>query len=119
MSEIEEGRVLTDQALVSDQAATHLDPTGFDPSRGDVILRKEVFDFLMGEGAYDGTWFGDLNAGLPGRFWWRAVLRAAQRESAQGTEARRAETAQQGSVHDGPVANGDAPKSSPETTHAQ
>ncbi len=30
--------------------------------------------------------------------------------TAQGTEAQRAETAQTGSVHDGPVAESDAPK---------
>lgn len=28
-----DGRVLADQALVSDEAATHLRPPGFDPSR--------------------------------------------------------------------------------------
>ena len=32
--------------------------------------------------------------------------------AAQGTEAQRAETENTGSVHDGPVANGDAPKPS-------
>jgi hypothetical protein len=34
--------------------------------------------------------------------------------SAQGTEARRAETVKHGSVHDGPVGNADAPNSSPQ-----
>ena len=48
---------------------------------GAVVLSRELFDFLMGEGEIDGTSFGDLNAGLPGRFWWRALLRAAARET--------------------------------------
>ena len=45
-----------------------------------VLLSREVFDFLMGEGELEGVSFGDLHEGLPGRFWWRAVLRAAERE---------------------------------------
>lgn len=42
-----------------------------------VTIPRELFDFLMGVGGIDGTWFGDLNAGLPGRFWWRALLHSA------------------------------------------
>ena len=39
-----EGRVLTDQALVSDQAAERLDPTGFDPSRiAEALEAKDGF----------------------------------------------------------------------------
>jgi hypothetical protein len=48
---------------------------------GPVLLSRELFDFLMGKGEIDGTSFGDLNNGLPGRFWWRALLRAAERET--------------------------------------
>ena len=46
-----------------------------------VILTREVFDFLMGAGPLEGVEFGELHEGLPGRFWWRAVLRAAERET--------------------------------------
>lgn len=42
-----------------------------------VTIPRELFDFLMGAGEIDGTSFGDLNAGLPGRFWWRALLQTA------------------------------------------
>lgn len=73
----------------------------FDPSRGDVVLSKEVFDFLMGTAPYDGTWFHELNDGLPGRFWWRAILRTAQRESAaltSGIEAAAAGETRSGST---------------------
>ena len=49
---------------------------------GPVILPREVFDFLMGMATLEGTEFGELNDGLPGRFWWRAILRAAERETA-------------------------------------
>lgn len=56
--------------------------------RGDVRISRELYDFLMGAGEIDGTSFGDLNAGLPGRFWWRALLSAAamqpQADSQQG-----------------------------------
>ena len=48
---------------------------------GSVILRREVFDFLMGVGDLEGVSFGELHEGLPGRFWWRSVLRAAERET--------------------------------------
>lgn len=56
-------------------------------SRGDVIVTRELFDFLMGTGEIDGTSFGDLNDGLPGRFWWRALLRCAERESSHTAHA--------------------------------
>ena len=46
-----------------------------------VILTREIFDFLMGIGPLEGVEFGELHDGLPGRFWWRAVLRAAERET--------------------------------------
>lgn len=43
-----------------------------------VTIPRELFDFLMGVGEIDGTSFGDLNDRLPGRFWWRALLRTAE-----------------------------------------
>ena len=46
-----------------------------------VTIPRELFDFLMGAGEIDGTGFGDLNANLPGRFWWRALLRTAESSS--------------------------------------
>jgi hypothetical protein len=42
----------------------------------------------------------------------RKAVAAHRASQAQGTEAQRAETVEQGSVHDGPVAEGDAPKPS-------
>jgi len=45
----------------------------------DVVIPRQLYDFLMGVGEIDGTSFGDLNAGLPGRFWWRALLRICDR----------------------------------------
>jgi len=42
-----------------------------------VTIPREAFDFLMGEGPLEGVWFGELNEGLPGAFWWRGVLKAA------------------------------------------
>jgi hypothetical protein len=44
-----------------------------------VFIPRELFDFLMGEGEIEGTSFGDLNSGRIGRFWWRALLRCAER----------------------------------------
>lgn len=41
-----------------------------------VEIPREVYDFLMGEGQLEGVWFGELNKGLPGHFWWRGVLRS-------------------------------------------
>ena len=46
-----------------------------------VTIPRELFDFLMGSGEIDGTSFGDLNGHLPGRFWWRALLRTAEAQS--------------------------------------
>jgi len=53
---------------------------------GPVTIPRELFDFLMGVGEIDGTSFGDLNAGLPGRFWWRALLRTAEARAASNWE---------------------------------
>lgn len=79
-------------SCASHGAADAYPPVGFDPSRGDVILTKDVFDFLMGAAPYDGVWFHELNANLPGRFWWRAILRSAQLGTASTMSARSAET---------------------------
>src|SRR5690242_12184285 len=42
-----------------------------------VTISRELYSFLMGEGALEGVWFGDLNEGFKGTFWWRALLRCA------------------------------------------
>lgn len=39
-SSLEDGRVLSDPALVSDQAASRLAPAGFDPSRGTMFSHR-------------------------------------------------------------------------------
>jgi hypothetical protein len=52
-----------------------------------VVVPRELFDFLMGAGDIDGTSFGDMHGTLPGRFWWRALLRTAE----QSTHAEPAE----------------------------
>ena len=54
---------------------------GNDSKLGSVTIPRELFDFLMGAGEIDGTSFGDLNARLPGRFWWRALLRTAEQQA--------------------------------------
>lgn len=61
---------------------------------GPVTISREAFDFLMGAGPMDGTWFGELNDGLPGAFWWRAILRAAERESVSALDAAEARIAE-------------------------
>ncbi len=58
-------------------SSTGSGPSGFDPARGTVTIPRQVYDFLMGEDALEGVWFNDLHKGLPGRFWWRGVLRSA------------------------------------------
>lgn len=42
-----------------------------------VTIPREVYDFLMGEGPLDGTWFGEMNGRRLGPFWWRAILKIA------------------------------------------
>lgn len=44
-----------------------------------VEIPRELFDFLMGTGQLCGTGFDEMNAGLPGRFWWRALLSTCAR----------------------------------------
>ena len=68
--------------FLSRKALTMVEITQADPdAAASVILTREVFDFLMGAGPLEGVEFGELHEGLPGRFWWRAVLRAAERET--------------------------------------
>jgi hypothetical protein len=31
----------------------------------------------MGEAPLEGVWFGEMNKGFRGAFWWRALLRCA------------------------------------------
>lgn len=66
--------------------AQGLGPSGFDPSR-DVVIPRSLYHFLMGEAQFDGVWFDELDRGLPGRFWWRALLSAAARDSDRSGEA--------------------------------
>ena len=40
-----------------------------------VLIRREVYDFLMGHGDLRGLWFGD-RGDHKGAFWWREDLRA-------------------------------------------
>jgi hypothetical protein len=56
---------------------SRLGPSDGIPCADTVTIPREVYDFLMGEGALEGVWFGDLHKGLPGAFWWRGVLRCA------------------------------------------
>lgn len=44
-----------------------------------VVLSGDIAAFLMGEAAYDGIWFGELNEGMPGPFWWRSIIATARR----------------------------------------
>jgi hypothetical protein len=46
---------------------------------GSVMISGDLYAFLMGEGPLDGTWFDEMK--LPGKFWWRALLRAAERDT--------------------------------------
>lgn len=57
-----------------------------DEQIGAVTIPRELFEFLMGTGEIDGTSFGELNEGLPGRFWWRALLRTAERQAQGASE---------------------------------
>lgn len=51
-----------------------------------VTIPRELFDFLMGVAEIDGTSFGEMNAKLPGRFWWRALLRTAASATQEDAE---------------------------------
>jgi hypothetical protein len=59
------------------------------PTEAGAYLPPEIVAFLMGEAPYDGVWFGELNEGLPGAFWWRAIIAAARRETADQVEQAR------------------------------
>lgn len=45
----------------------------------DVTISREAFDFLMGEGPFEGHWFGDPRPDMVGKFWWRSILRKTAR----------------------------------------
>ena len=64
-----------------------------------VTISGELYAFLMGEGPLEGVWFGEINAGFRGAFWWRALLRCAAGWPASAIEAAEAgETTQIGST---------------------
>lgn len=47
-------------------------------ARGEwVMVPREVFDFLMGEGELQGAWFGETPVGERGEWFWRKHLRQA------------------------------------------
>ena len=46
-------------------------------SAGMVVVPRDVIDFLLGEGDIEGHGFGERHHALPGKFWWRSVLRDA------------------------------------------
>jgi hypothetical protein len=47
-------------------------------ARGEwVLVPREVFDFLMGEGELQGAWFGETPVGERGQWFWRKHLRQA------------------------------------------
>ena len=63
-----------------------------------VTISGELYAFLMGEGPLEGVWFGELNRGLPGHFWWRGLLRCAAGWPASAGEARSDATPQSGAA---------------------
>lgn len=66
---------------------------------GAVTIPGELYAFLMGEGPLEGVWFGELNDGFRGAFWWRALLRCAAGWPAPAIEAApTGETTQIGST---------------------
>lgn len=52
---------------------------------GGVVLPRYFLDFLLGQGALEGFWFGDKPATEKGQFWWRSRLRALSAQ--QGGES--------------------------------
>lgn len=60
-------------ALWNTRAATQGEPAGEES----VAIPKRLYDFLMGTGEINDLGFGDMNEGLPGAFWWRALLMTA------------------------------------------
>jgi hypothetical protein len=75
-----------------------------------VTIPGELYAFLMGEAPLQGVWFGELNEGFRGAFWWRGLLRcAAGWPNASAGEAGTAETPKSGSVHEHAVPNGETP----------
>lgn len=99
------GRSLAGQALVSDQAAARLDPSGFDPSRVHICSFDDGEDYVIhvGERVYFFNFsemFGPLFVGTKGQeidndkiqqSAWRAVSiwkRQGKRTAPQGVNAR-------------------------------
>ncbi len=38
-------------------------------------MENDIIKFLLGEGSFDGVWFGDKHPTENGAFWWRKHLR--------------------------------------------
>lgn len=49
----------------------------YDPSK-QVVIDREVYDFLHGVGGIENCHFGDNHPTLKGRFWWRKFLSAGE-----------------------------------------
>lgn len=49
--------------------------------RAGVTISRKMLRFLLGEGALDGRYFGDLKPSTRGRYWWRTFLREEVRSS--------------------------------------
>jgi hypothetical protein len=75
-----------------------------------VTIPGELYAFLMGEAPLEGVWFGELNEGYRGAFWWRALLRcAAGWPDASAGEAGTATTPKSGVVHEHAVGAAETP----------
>lgn len=46
------------------------------PALDGVRISREFYEFLLGKGHIDGTWFGDSHDTMRGKFWWRTLLRS-------------------------------------------
>lgn len=51
----------------------------YDPEK-QVVISREVFEFLHGTGPLKGCWFGEKPADAKGNFWWRKFLSAGEVE---------------------------------------
>lgn len=74
------------------------------PVADEVTISRSLYAFLMGEGALDGTWFGDnpIPAKATGAFWWRSVLRRqAARHQPTGDDVVKAAKALIAAVRNG------------------
>ena len=54
---------------------TNPQPKGSD----ELLIRRDVFNFLLGEGALGGYYFGETRPDIKGAFWWRTALRETSR----------------------------------------